>query len=155
MYGALHMRAAVLAARAGMREETADRMAEARAAARHVPDGAYHGTAFGPSSVLVHELAAAVEIGNISRAIQLAERWQPPQALPAERRSHFYIEAARAYLWAGHPDQATTALWQARRSAPQHTRCNPAVSETVKALIFRSRRPPPPLVQLAAWLGLT
>jgi hypothetical protein len=75
--------------------------------------------------------------------------------LPAERRSHFYIEAARAHSRAAHPDQATAALWQARRAAPQHTRCNPAVSETVQALTHRTRRPPEPLLQLAAWLGLT
>jgi transcriptional regulator with XRE-family HTH domain len=154
MYGALHMRAAVLAARAGM-PEAADRMAEARAAAQHIPDGAYHGTAFGPSSVRVHELAAAVESGDIAHAVQLTSRWQPPQALPAERRSHFYIEAARAHRLAGHPDQAVTAIWQAHRAAPQHTRCNPAVNETVEALILARRQPPPPLLQLAAWLGLT
>jgi hypothetical protein len=135
MYGALHMRGAVLAARAGMPGEAADRMTEARAAALQVPDGIYHGTAFGPSSIRIHELAAAVESGDIARALHLARRWQPPPALPAERRSHFYIEAARAHRWAAHPDQATAALWQARRAAPQHTRCNPAVSETVQALI--------------------
>jgi hypothetical protein len=155
MYGALHMRGAVLAARAGMPGEAADRMAEARAAAWQVPDGIYHGTAFGPSSVRIHELAAAVEGGDIGRALHLARRWQPPRILPAERSSHFYIEAARAHRWAAHPDQATAALWQARRAAPQHTRCNPAVSETVQALILRRRRPPQPLLQLAAWLGLT
>lgn len=155
MYGALHMRGAVLAARAGMPGEAADRMTEARAATRQVPDGIYHGTAFGPSSIRIHELAASVESGDIARALHLTRRWQPPPALPAERRSHFYIEAARAHRWAAHPDQATAALWQARRAAPQHTRCNPAVSEIVQALIHRGRRPPEPLLQLAAWLGLT
>ena len=155
MHGALNMRAAVLAARAGMPEEAADRMTEARAAARHVPDGVYHGTAFGPSSVRVHELALAVEIGDIGHAVELAARWQPPRALPAERRSHFHIEAARAYCWAGHRDRAVTALWQARRAAPQHTRCNPAVGEIVAILIRTSRKPPPPLLQLASWIGLT
>jgi len=155
MYGALHMRGAVLAARAGMPGEAADRMAEARAAARRVPDGIYHGTAFGPTSIRIHELAAAVESGDIARALHLTRRWQPPRALPAERRSHFYIEAARAHSRAAHSDQATAALWQARRAAPQHTRCNPFVSETVQALIHRRRRPSEPLLQLAAWLGLT
>jgi transcriptional regulator with XRE-family HTH domain len=154
MYGALHMRAAVLAARAGM-PEAAERIAEARAAAQRIPDGIYHGTAFGPSSVRVHELAAAVESCDITQALRLASRWQPPQALPAERRSHFYIEAARAHHLAGHPDQATTAIWQARRTAPQHTRYNPAVSETIEALVLARRRPPQPLLQLASWVGVT
>ncbi len=155
MYGALHMRAAVLAARAGMPEEAADRLTEARAAASRIPDGIYYGTAFGPSSVRVHELAAAVEAGDTPRALRLAARWQPPHTLPAERRSHFYIEAARAQHWAGNSGQAIAALWQARRAAPQHTRCSPAAISTVQALIQARRRPPPPLLHLAAWLGIT
>jgi hypothetical protein len=155
MRGTLCMRAAVLAARAGLPGEAADRLAEARAAARHVPDGVYHGTAFGPSSVRVHELALAVESHDIGHAVKLSAQWDPPRAVPAERRSHFHIEAARAHCWAGHRDQAVTALWQARQAAPQHTRCNPAVSETVTMLIRGSRKPPPHLLQLANWIGVT
>jgi transcriptional regulator with XRE-family HTH domain len=151
--GALCMRAAVLAARAGMPDEAAERMAEAQAIARQVPEGVYHGTAFGPGSVGVHELALAVETGDVGRAVKLAGQWQPPRALPAERRSHFHIEAARAYCWEGNRDQAVTALWQARRTAPQHARCNPAVSETIAVLIRGSRKPPPRLIQLATWVG--
>jgi hypothetical protein len=153
MRGALCMRAAVLAARAGMPDEAGDRMAEAQAIARQVPDGIYHGTAFGPGSVHVHQLALAVEVGDVARAIQLAGQWEPPRALPAERRSHFHIEAARAYCWAGDQHQALTALWQARQAAPQHTRCNPAVIETIAVLIRGYRKPPPPLIQLATWIG--
>ena len=152
MRGALCMRAAVLAAHAGMSDEASARMAEAQAIARQVPEGVYHGTAFGPGSVRIHELALAVEIGDVARAINLAGRWQPPRVLPAERRSHFYIEAARAYCWAGDPEQAVTALWQARSAAPQHTRCSPAVIETIRVLIRGSRKPPTPLIQLASWI---
>jgi transcriptional regulator with XRE-family HTH domain len=140
-------------AHAGMPEEAADRIAEARAVGQQVPDGVYRGTAFGPDNVRIHELALAVESGDVSHAIKLAGQWQPPRALPAERRSHFHIEAARAYCWAGHRDEAVTALWQARHAAPQHTRCSPAVGETVRILIRGSRRPPPPLLQLATWIG--
>ncbi|HEX3956640.1 MAG TPA: helix-turn-helix transcriptional regulator [Trebonia sp.] len=153
MRGALCMRAAVLAARSGMPGEAADRIAEAQAIARQVPDGVYYGTAFGPGSVRVHELALAVETGDVGRAVKLAGQWQPPGALPAERRSHFHIEAARAHCWAGNRDQAVTALWLARRAAPQHTRCNPAVIETIGVLIRGSRKPPPSLIQLATWIG--
>jgi transcriptional regulator with XRE-family HTH domain len=154
-YGAIQMRAAVLAARAAMPEQAADRMAEARVAASHTRDGTYAGTAFGPSSVRVHELAAAVEAGNGCRALQLASDWEPPATLPAERRSHFHIEAARAYHWAGKPDQAINALWQARQAAPQHTRWNAAAARTVQALVQARRHPPAPLLQFAAWMDLT
>jgi hypothetical protein len=155
MHGALQMRAAVLAAHAGMPSEAADRMTEARAAASHIPDGIYHGTAFGPSSIRVHELATAVEESSIGRALQLISQWHPPKALPAERRSHFHIEAARAYHWAGKPDQAMNALMHARQAAPQHTRHNPAAISTAQALISAKRRPSSALLQLASWFGLT
>jgi hypothetical protein len=80
MRGALTMRAAVLAARAGMPGEAADRIAEAQATARHVPEGVYHGTAFGPGSVRVHELALAV---GLARPPQPAtEPSQPPPPPP-------------------------------------------------------------------------
>jgi hypothetical protein len=121
---------------------------EDQPATGRLADGVYHGTAFGLASVRIHELALAVEIGDVGRAIKLAGQWQPPPALPAERRSHFHIEAARAYCWAGRREQAVAALWQARRAAPQHTRCNPAVIETIRVLIRSSRKPPPPLTQL-------
>ncbi|HEX4831548.1 MAG TPA: helix-turn-helix transcriptional regulator [Trebonia sp.] len=155
MLGALQMRAAVLAAHAGMPAEAADRMTEARAAASYLPDGIYHGTAFGPSSVRVHELATAVEASDTTRALQVISQWHPPGTLPAERRSHFHIEAARAYHWAGKPDQAITALCQARQAAPQHTRYNPAATSTIQALINTKRRPSPALLQLASWAGIT
>lgn len=86
MRGALRTRAAVLAARAGMPDEAADRMAAAQALARQVPEGVYHGTAFGPDSVRVHELALAVEVGDVARAIKLAGQWQPPRAPEHGRR---------------------------------------------------------------------
>ncbi len=117
-HGALLMRSAVLAARAGKPGEAADRLAEAGAAARRLPESIYHGTAFGPASVRVHELALAVESHDIGHAINVSSQWEPPLTLPAERRSHFYIEAARAHSWAGNQDKATGALWQARRAAP-------------------------------------
>lgn len=153
LYGALQMRAAVLASRAGLRDEAAQRMTEATAAASHVPDGIYYGTAFGPSSVRIHQLAAAVEGHRVGNAVQLATRWEPPRSLPAERSSHFHIEAARAYHLAGQPERATTALMSARNIAAQHTSSNPAVAQTVNAMIRTSRRPSRTLLSLAAWLG--
>jgi transcriptional regulator with XRE-family HTH domain len=155
MYGALQMRAAVLAARAGESDEALQRMTDAHGAARHVPDGIYNGTAFGPSSVRVHEVAASAEAGDTSRTLHLAARWQPPRSLPAERRSHYYIEVARARCWAGQRDQALAALQQARQAAPQHTRRNPHVRTTVECLMRTSPRPSTSLIRFTAWLGLT
>lgn len=154
IHGTLHMRGAVLAARAGLHDETADRIAVARAAARGMPDAVYYGTAFGPGSVRIHELALAVEGGDTARALELAARWQPPQGIPAERRSHFHIEAARAYCQAGRNEDALAELWNARGAAPQHARCSRFVTETVSTLIRRSRTPSSRLLQFSRWIGI-
>ena len=110
------------------------------------PEGIYYGTAFGPDSVRVHEVSVAVSLGDehTGRALDVAREWKPPAGLPAERRSGFYIELARAQLWSGHPDHAFESLKVARRIAPQHTREHPWVREDAATLrrlkTSRSRR---------------
>jgi transcriptional regulator with XRE-family HTH domain len=68
-YGALHMRAAVLAARAGQLATADDHFSEARLIAEHGPESVYHGTAFGPGSVLIHQVTLAVDSARIHRPI--------------------------------------------------------------------------------------
>ncbi|MEV4371693.1 helix-turn-helix transcriptional regulator [Nonomuraea sp. NPDC049637] len=122
--GALHMRAAVIAGRAGNSDAAETHLADARRLGDQVPEAIYAGTAFGPSSVRIHEVSVAVSLGgdHVHRALEVAREWAPPPELPAERRSGFYIELARAQLWSGLPDDAFESLKVARRIAPQHTR---------------------------------
>jgi hypothetical protein len=155
IYGSLHMRAAVVAAHAGLASKAGFYLAEARDCARRTPDGAYYGTAFGPSSVHIHGVAAAAELGDAHRALALAGSWLPPLAVPAERRSHYFIELARVQLWAGQRGNAVSSLDRARQIAPQHTRCNPQARETLTALMRLGRHPPERLVRFAAWAGAT
>jgi len=107
MRGALCMRAAVLAARAGMPDEAAERMAEAQVIAWQVPDGAYHGTAFGPGSVRVHELALAVEAGDVggaaARTLQPCRHRDHPCPDPGQQK------AASTADPAGHVDRVPVA----------------------------------------------
>lgn len=154
IYGSLHMRAGVLAARAGLSEAAASHLAEARDVGRHLPDAAYHGTAFGPSSVRIHEVAAAAENGDGKVVLAKAAGWQPPLTVPAERRSHYFIELARAQLWAGCHDEALASLCAARRIAPQHTRHNPRVHETARTLVRLHRHPGDTLIGFAHWAGV-
>lgn len=122
--------------------------------ARFHRQGAYRGTAFGPSSVRIHELAAAAEMGDAQAVLRKAAGWQPPPAVPAERRSHFHIELARAQLWAGSPDDALASLHTAREIAPQHTRHNPCVHETARTLIHLQRHASDTLLGFAHWAGI-
>lgn len=150
-YGALHMRAAVVAGRAGKPDAAWDHLGEAHRAARQVPEGVYFGTAFGPASVRIHELAVAVEIGDSPAAVERAAAWHPPDHLPAERRSHYYIDLARAQLRLGHHEDAQLGLEAARRIAPQHVREHPQVRQTLSALLRTHKSPDDRLLQLAAW----
>lgn len=152
-YGALHMRAAVVAGRAGYADTARSHLTEAHRVARQVPDGLYLGTAFGPSSVRIHELAVATELGDSPTTIQRAAAWHPPRHLPAERRSHYYIDLARAQLDLGHLTQAYQCLDTARRVAPQHTREHPQVRRTLSGLLRSQPTPSETLRGLAAWAG--
>jgi len=150
-YGALHMRAAVLAARAGCPASARDHVAEARSYARWVPDGTYNGTVFGPASVQIHEVALAVDAGQPAAALGVATDWVPPDDLPAERRSHFYIEIARAGSQIGALDLSLTALITARRIAPEHARHHPQVHQVLGELLHSDARRDDRVQEYARW----
>jgi hypothetical protein len=130
-YGALHMRAAVLAGRAGRRGAVADHLAEARTVAGRVREGIYGGTAFGPASVRIHELSAYLGAGDPDSALAAVGDWRPPPDLPAERRSHFLVDLARARALVTDWDAASAALLAARDTAPEHVRTHPDVPALV------------------------
>ncbi|WP_158688149.1 MULTISPECIES: helix-turn-helix transcriptional regulator [Actinomycetes] len=133
-YGALHMRAAVMAGRAGEALRARDHIAEAQDAARRVNEGIHLGTAFGTASVRIHHFSLAAEICDISAAFRLAAGWRPGASMPAERRSHFYIDLARVYNLADERDNTIDALRAALRIAPEHVRAHPQVGEMVEQL---------------------
>lgn len=133
-YGALHMRAAVLAARGGAFERAQDHLREARTSARLTREGVYTGTAFGPASVRVHEVTLALEAEDPGRALATAAGWSPPRQLPAERVSHFYIDVAHAQVQLRRPDGALDALTSAWTVAPEHTRLHSRVATMLTQL---------------------
>ncbi|MFC4004086.1 helix-turn-helix domain-containing protein [Prauserella oleivorans] len=149
-FGALHMRAAVVAGRAGKADLAADHLREARRAAGSVPEGIYVGTAFGPASLRIHELAVAVELRD-PLGIERAAYWHPPHELPAERRSHYFIDLARAQLTLGRHEDAHLCLQAARQAAPEHTRTHPQVRQSLSSLLRTHSAPSAGLLDLAAW----
>lgn len=152
--GALHMRAAVVAGR--MRDSTTAQhhLASAQPLADGLPEGVYAGTAFGPASFRVHEVAVAVELGDGPTALTAAREWKPPADLPAERRSHYYIDVARAQLWQGLGDDAFESLRVARRIAPQHCHEHPQVRNTLRSLVRSQRSDREALLGYAEWAGV-
>lgn len=153
--GALHMRAAVIAARAEDADAATLHLAEARRLGDTVPEDAYDGTAFGPDSVRAHEVSVAVSLGrdHLQRALDVADEWTPPDHLPAERQSGFWIELSRAQLWAGHTDDSFESLKVARHIAPQHTREHPWARDTAGTLRRLKRTDSESLTNLAEWIG--
>ncbi|AJP00981.1 DNA-binding protein [Streptomyces cyaneogriseus subsp. noncyanogenus] len=153
--GALHMRAAVIAGRAGAPDAATTHLAEARRLGDAVREDVYDGTAFGPDSVRAHEVSVAVSLGrdHLRRALDVAAEWTPPSTLPAERQSGFWIELSRAQLWAGRPDDAFESLKTARLVAPQHTREHPWARETAATLRRLKRADAESLTRFAEWIG--
>jgi hypothetical protein len=127
------MRAAVVAGRACDAAAAETHLNEARALADQVSEGIYHGTAFGPDSVRIHEVSVAVSLGDghVGRALDVSREWKPPTGLPAERRSGFYIELARAQLWSGRADDAFESLKAARLIVGTIRRLKRADGETL------------------------
>ncbi|MGW2492350.1 helix-turn-helix domain-containing protein [Streptomyces sp. NPDC001606] len=155
--GALHMRAAVIAGRAQDSDAAVEHLGEAERLAKLVKEGVYYGTAFGPDSVRIHQVSVAVSLGgdHISDALAVTHEWKPPASLPAERRSGFYIELARAQLWAGMPDGAFESLKVARKIAPQHTRDHRWVREDASTLRRLRRADSETLTAFAEWCSAT
>lgn len=155
--GALHMRAAVIAGRAGDVGAAQTHLDEARKLSGLVPEGIYQGTAFGRDSVRIHEVSVAVGLGaeHVHGALSVAQEWRPPTSLPAERRSGFYIDLARAQLWSGLADDAFESLKVARGIAPQHTREHPWVREDAAKLRRLKRGSAESLTAFAEWCHAT
>ncbi|MEH0431301.1 helix-turn-helix transcriptional regulator [Streptomyces stelliscabiei] len=153
--GALHMRAAVVASRAGDSDATSTHLGEATRLSDLVPEDIYLGTAFGPDSVRIHQVSVAVGLGDdhVQDALDVASEWKPPESLPAERRSGFYIELGRAQLWAGLADDAFESLKVARRIAPQHTRGHRWAREDAATLRRLKRADSESLTSFAEWIG--
>lgn len=151
--GALRMRAAVLAARGGDRLAAEDHIRTAVAIADVVPDGVYRGTAFGISSVRIHHLSLALDVGNLDMALEIADNWLPPMQIPAERRSHFFLDRALALQRARRPDDALDALALARQIAPQHVRPHPQTRAVLARLLVQARRPSDELARMWRWTG--
>ena len=151
LHGALHLREAILAARAA---NPGTAWAHVEAAREMVVRGARDTNpgyilTCGPVNARIVEVAVAVELGDASRhAIARAEGLAIPTGLPAVRAGHHYVDLARAYLWHGSHDGALKALLAAERHAPQQTRHHPMTHETLGVLVQRGRRCPESLLGL-------
>lgn len=135
VYGSLHMRAAVIAARAHLPVLAREHLAEAQAMTNRITEGIFLGTSFGPRSVRIHEVTLALDLQEPETALAVAAEWSPPASLPAERRSHFFVDIAQAQWLMGRPKSVLDALRTARKLAPEHICAHPQVHDTLTVMV--------------------
>lgn len=138
LYGMLHLRTAIAAARRQDRQTAQDLLRQAFSAAQSLSeDGNYWQTGFGPTNVELHRMAASLDLGDVPYVVEHGPSITVDH-LPVERRATHMIDVARAQSMVAEDEPALQNLLTAEQEAPQLVRHNPGVRETVKAMHRRS-----------------
>lgn len=158
VYGMLLLQGAMAAARLGDRCTVNDLLQAAQEAADRLGgDRNHYWSCFGPTNVLLHRVAAAVELGDGRYAVDTHNRIGPDSfaALVPERRVHHLLDLARGWAQIGDVHRATEVLMQGERLAPTEVRSRPVVRKVVGEVLRRVRgEPPRALCDLAAQVGV-
>ncbi|BCJ60982.1 helix-turn-helix domain-containing protein [Micromonospora endophytica] len=158
VYGMLLLQGAMAASRIGDTASVDDLLGEAYEAARELGgDQNHYWTSFGPTNVELHRAAAAVELGDGGRAVEVHQRIKPPQfdALLPERRAHHLLDLARGYAQIGDVANAGEMLLRGDRLAPAEIRCRPIAHVVMSDVLRRTRGAPPSLIaELAEHMGV-
>lgn len=158
VYGMLLLQGAMAAARIGDSATVRDLIEGAQGAADALGgDFNHYWTAFGPTNVQLHRVAAAVELGEGRLAVETHRNLDTRgfNALPPERRAHHFIDVARGYAQVGDVDRASEMLLEGDRLAPSEIRCRPISHEVLSDVLRRTRgTPAPPVAELAEHMGV-
>ncbi|MEU0813959.1 helix-turn-helix domain-containing protein [Streptomyces mirabilis] len=156
VHGAVHLRSAMFAARAGNAPTARAHLdAAADTAKRLGRDANHYGLEFGPTNVAMHRLGVAVEMYDGPEVARRIRRTRLPANLAPVRAGRWYMDAARGWLDYGNREKAFAALQAARKAAPEQTRNHPQVRETVLTLIRMERYSKESLSGFTQWLGIT
>ncbi|QGK68977.1 helix-turn-helix domain-containing protein [Allosaccharopolyspora coralli] len=138
LFGMLHLRTAIAAARRQDRPTATELLNRAFAAAHDLDeDGNYWQTGFGPTNVELHRMSAALDLGDVPFVVEHGPSIVV-EHLPVERRVTHMIDVARAQSMLAEDEPALQSLLTAEQAAPQLVRHSPMVRETVKAMHRRS-----------------
>jgi transcriptional regulator with XRE-family HTH domain len=138
LYGMLHLRTAVAAARHQDRQTAGELLGRATRAANQLGEDAnYWQTGFGPTNVELHRLSAALDLGDVAYVVDRGPGVAVDH-MPTERGVSHLIDLARALSLVARDDEALDHLLTAERAAPTLVRHNPIVRETVKAMHRRA-----------------
>jgi transcriptional regulator with XRE-family HTH domain len=138
LFGMLHLRSAVAAARRQDRVITKDLMRRTTGAGERLGEDAnYWQTGFGPTNVELHRFSTALDLGDARYVVERGPSVRVDH-LPPERAVSHMIDLARAFSAVAEDDDALQHLLSAEQLAPQLVRHNPAVREVVKAMYRRA-----------------
>jgi transcriptional regulator with XRE-family HTH domain len=155
MSGQLHLGSAVIAARSGDRDTAIGHLDQAHLAASRTGEvPKLRWVSFGPTNVAAHRVAVLSELRDYNGAVESANDMRIPGDWPSSRSGRHFVEVATAQLWTGRNDAAFKSLLKARKVAPQQTRYDFTVRETVAALVRAQRSTPDTLSNLAQWVGI-
>lgn len=159
MMGSLHLRSAIVAARANQFDTANGHIAEAQRIATRLPqdtDGDWKNLGFGRTNVAIHAVATAVESGDGPRALALNDDLHVPvpmvSRLPTRVGRH-YLDLAKAQFWQGRHGEALASLRTAKKIAPQQTRHHLITREITRQLVRSRKRANSDLGDFAKWIG--
>jgi transcriptional regulator with XRE-family HTH domain len=159
VYGMLLLQGAMAASRIGDSATMRDLLDGAREAADAVGENQNHyWSCFGPTNVLLHKAAAAVELGDGGLALAVHENEIDMAAfgtLMPERRAHHYLDLARGCAQVGDIERAAEMLLEGDRMASAEIRCRPIAHEVLSDVLRRTKgTPSAPISELAEHMGV-
>jgi hypothetical protein len=156
MYGALHLHAAITAARAGREADAWRHWDAARAAAGRLSDRYHHPwTVFGGSNVRLHAVSIAADLSKSADVLSRAEDIDPEEIPSTERRGRLGVELARGYHQRRDYPAMLHWLEHAYRTSADSVRYSPSARQmTVDAVDHGRARIRHRARSLAASIGL-
>ncbi|PPK63492.1 helix-turn-helix transcriptional regulator [Actinokineospora auranticolor] len=155
VWGNLHLKSGLAAARAGNQVLADEHLTEARETAQRIgADRDDYRLCFGPTNVGIWSVGLAVELCNGAEAVRRSVNFRIPDGTPRERAGHYYIDLARGFLYNGDRKKSLAALDRARKISPEQTRHHPMVHETVRTLLGQQVRSVDTVAGFAAWAGV-
>lgn len=143
LYGAMHLVRAVISGHESDRSQAHRHLDQAeRIGKRLGHDRNDFDTEFGPTNMQLHRVAVAVDLGDAGEALDVASHIDP-SGLSPERQARLLIDVARAHAQRRHVGEATAALLDAERLAPEQVRSHHLAHATIADLLAQSRRRPP------------
>lgn len=138
VHGMLLLKAVMAAAERGDGATVRSLLGQAgRIAERLGRDANHMFSAFGPTNVRLHEVAAMVVLGDGAAAVAAGSRIDRSalEQLPCERRAQLLMDLAAGHFLLGRPDSALVVLLAAESLAPQEVRCRASSRKLVGDLV--------------------